>query len=87
MPLMMQGLKPAIVQGRADVARDFDAIMPQLLESMSARTDAFVQGIAAVYARNFTVDELRQLTAFYRGPVGQKYLEKMPVIAQESRKW
>jgi hypothetical protein len=43
-----------------------------------------VDGIALIYARNFTADELRQLTAFYRGPIGQKFLEKMPQIAQES---
>ncbi len=84
LPLLMQQLKPAIVQGRAEVARDFDAIMPQLIESMKARSDAFADGMALIYARNFTADELRQLTDFYRGPIGQKFLEKMPVVAQES---
>jgi hypothetical protein len=84
LPLFMQQLKPAIVQGRAEVARDYDAIMPQLIESMNARSEAFAEGVATVYARNFTADELRQLAEFYRGPIGQKFLEKMPVIAQES---
>jgi hypothetical protein len=84
LPLFMQQLKPAIVQGRAEVARDYDAIMPQLIESMNARGEAFAEGVATVYARNFTADELRQLTAFYLGPIGQKFLEKMPVVAQES---
>jgi uncharacterized protein len=84
LPLLMQQLKPAIVQGRADVAREYDTIMPHLIESMNARSEAFAEGVATVYARNFTADELRQLTAFYRGPVGQKFLERMPIIAQES---
>jgi uncharacterized protein len=84
LPLFMQQLKPAIVQGRAEVARDYDAIMPQLIESMNARSEAFAEGVATVYAHNFTADELHQLTAFYRGPVGQKFLERMPAIAQES---
>jgi uncharacterized protein len=84
LPIIMQQLKPAIVQGRAEVGRDFDSVMPQLIEAMSARSEAFAEGIAAIYARTFTVDELQQVTAFYRGPVGQKFLEKMPVIAQES---
>jgi uncharacterized protein len=84
LPLFMQRLKPAIVQGRADVARDFDAIMPQLIEALTARSDVFAEGVAEIYARNFTVEELQQVAAFYRGPVGQKFLEKMPVIAQES---
>jgi hypothetical protein len=84
LPLFMQQLKPAIVQGRAEVARDYDAIMPQLLESMNARSAAFAEGVATIYAHHFTADELRQLTAFYRGPIGQKFLDQMPAIAQES---
>jgi hypothetical protein len=84
LPAIMQQLKPAIVQGRPEVARDFDAVMPQLIDAMAARSEAFAEGIVLIYARNFTADELRQVTAFYQGPVGQKFLEKMPVIAQES---
>jgi hypothetical protein len=84
LPLIMQQLKPAIVQGRADVARDFDVVMPQLVEAMSARSDSFAEAIAVIYARNFSADELRQVTAFYRSPIGQRFLEKMPTIAQES---
>jgi hypothetical protein len=81
--MIMQQLKPTIVQGRPEVERDFDVILPQVVEAMRARSDAFVDAIAVIYAHNFTADELRQLTAFYRGPVGQKFLEKMPLIAQE----
>ena len=58
--------------------------MPQLIESVSAHSDTYMEAIALMYAANFTVEELRQVTAFYRGPVGQKFLEKMPVIAQQS---
>jgi hypothetical protein len=84
LPLIMQQLKPAIVQGRAEVGRDYDAIMPQLLQAALARTDAFVDGLAIVYARNLTIDEMKQLADFYRSPVGQTFLKKMPVIFQES---
>jgi hypothetical protein len=84
LPLIMQQLKPAIVQNRPEIARDYDAVMPALVEGMTARSDAFAGGIAEIYARTFTADELRQVTAFYRSPIGQKFLEKMPVIAQES---
>jgi hypothetical protein len=43
-----------------------------------------VDGIATVYANTFSVDELRQLEAFYRQPVGQKFLEKSPALRQQS---
>ena len=84
LPLVVQQLKPAIVQGRADMGRDYDAIMPQLLQGVLARADAFVDGLAIVYARNLTIEEMKQLADFYRSTVGQTFLKKMPVIFQES---
>lgn len=84
MPLIMRQLKPAIAQGRPDVERDFDAVLPTLLDGISARSNEFADAVALIYARNFSVDELHEITGFYRSPIGQKFLEKMPVIAQES---
>jgi hypothetical protein len=91
LPVIMQQLKPAIVQGRPQIEKDYDAIMPTLVEGMLARGNELIELMAVVYARNFTAAEIQQVTAFYRGPVGQKFLEKMPAIAQESmqagQKW
>ena len=84
MPALMQTLKPAIVQNRPQVERDYDAIVPLLLEGMNARLNEVMDQIAAVYARNFTADELREAVAFYRGPTGQKFVQKLPAISQES---
>jgi uncharacterized protein len=84
MPAMMQGLKPAIVQNRPQVERDYDAIVPLMLEGMNARLNEVIEQIAAVYARNFSADELREAVAFYRGPTGQKFVQKLPAITQES---
>ena len=84
LPIIMKNLKPAIVQNRPDVDRDYDAIMPLLVASMSARVNEIVEEITALYARTFTADELRAVTAFYHGAVGQKFLQKQPVIMQES---
>lgn len=84
LPAIMQALKPAIVQGRPEVERDFDAVMPLLLNAVGSRIGEMVDQMAAVYAHNFTPDEIHQLVVFYRGPLGQRFLEKMPVVMQES---
>ena len=83
-PLIMQQLKPAIAQGRPEVERDYDAAMPQIVAAANARMKEFVDAIAVVYAAHFTADELRQISVFYRGPVGQKFLQNMPKIMQDS---
>ncbi len=84
MPIIVKNLKPAIVQNRPQVERDYDAIIPLMLESMNARVSEIIDQIAALYARTFTAEELREVTGFYRGPTGQKLVEKLPVITQES---
>jgi uncharacterized protein len=84
LPSIMQALKPAIVQGRPDVQKDFDALVPILIDGMSARVNELVDQLAVVYAKNFTVDDMRDIANFYRSPVGQKLLDKLPAVMQES---
>ena len=84
LPLIVQQLKPMIAQNRPEVERDLDQIMPLMLERMNSRIEQFTDTVAQIYARNFTVDELRQIQAFYRSPTGQKLIDRTPAIAQES---
>jgi hypothetical protein len=39
--------------------------------------------VAAIYANNYTVAEMRDMEAFFQRPVGQKYLEKDPAVTQQ----
>jgi hypothetical protein len=84
MPAIIKNLKPAIVQDRPQVERDYDAIMPILLEGMSARLNEVLDQLAALYARIFTAAELREISAFYRAPTGQKFVRMQAPIMQES---
>lgn len=84
MPLVMQQLKPAIVQGRPEVERDYEALLPQMLALTDERMSEFTAAVGAIYATHFSLDEMRQLTEFYRRPVGQKLLQVLPKIAQDS---
>jgi hypothetical protein len=59
-------------------------MMPMIADTFTPYYTAMVDGIAAIYASNFTADELRQIEAFYRQPVGQKMLDKLPVISQQA---
>jgi uncharacterized protein len=81
---IFQALKPAFVQGRPQLEKEMDLILPIMLDSLSTRLDEFADEIAAVYARNFTPDEIRDLAVFYRSPTGQKLIDKMPTVAKQS---
>ena len=84
LPIIMQHLKPMIVQGRPQIERDYDLIVPAMTDVMNARLAEILEMIAALYARNFTPSEMEEFTTFFRGPAGQKFLEKNPVLTQES---
>ena len=68
LPAILLGLKPA----------------PMIVDAFTPYYAAMVDGIATIYANNFTAGELREIEAFYRQPVGQKFLEKGQAITQQS---
>jgi hypothetical protein len=84
LPSVVQLMKPAIVQGRPQVEKDFDALAPQLLESFNARVNDLIDQIVIIYATNFTAAEIKEIITFYHGPAGQKFLARGPTIAQQS---
>ena len=84
LPAILLSLKPALTQDRPEIEQDYDAMMPMIADAFTPYYTSMVDGIAAVYATNFTAAELREIEAFYRQPVGQKMLEKMPAIGQQA---
>jgi uncharacterized protein len=83
MPAVFRILKPVMVQGRPEVERDYDAIQRQLSDAFVGRMSDLMDAMALTYARHFTLVELQALTEFMRSPIGQKFVEKSPVIMQE----
>jgi len=84
LPSIIQTMKPAVVQGRPAVEKDYDAITPLMLDVFNTRLAELTDLVARVYALNFTADELRTIQAFYQTPTGQKVREKMPLVSQQS---
>jgi uncharacterized protein len=84
LPMIMQAIKPAIVQGRAAIDKEYDKLVPHMIEVASTLTADFEQAFIMIYARHFSTAELRDLVTFFRGPTGQKMLQKQPAILQES---
>jgi hypothetical protein len=84
LPVILLGLKPVLTQERPETERAFDAVLPKMAEAYAPYYTAMVDAAATVYANNFTVDELREIEAFYNRPAGKKLLEKSQAIAQQS---
>jgi hypothetical protein len=81
--VMGQGFRTGAAEtagkAKADEAgKEFDAHMGRLMSYRQAMLDDF----AALYAEKFTLDELRQVTAFYKSPAGAKFVKAVPELIQ-----
>lgn len=72
----------------AEVAQTVDDV---LLPEFRARLGELTAVITELYAENYTLDDMRELRAFYATPLGQRLLKVGPVIGAQSfaagRKW
>ena len=84
LPVILLNLKPTLVQDRPEIERDYDAMAALIVDAYSPFYNQMVDSAAALYANNFTIDEMRQIDVFYRLPVGQKLLHKSQVLAQQT---
>jgi len=66
-------------------------LMGEILAEMSKTKHDMNDKVAEIYAKHFTLDEMRKLMAFKKTPLGQKMERKMPIIMKESmsigQKW
>ena len=53
------------------------------MPEFKAQLPTFVDEMAKLYARHYTLEDLQQLNAFYQSPVGQKVVRETPQLSQE----
>ncbi len=58
----------------------------QMVSGFSESKGAFLEAMIPVYQRHFTGAEMRQMIAFYKSDLGQKLIEKMPILMHEGAK-
>lgn len=75
---------------RREALLKMEAELPKMAEVVSGVLNdpglmAEMEGeMIALYSRNFTADELKQIAAYYRTPVGMKSMQLMPQVMAES---
>jgi hypothetical protein len=84
LPQLLLKLRPVVAQDRPEIERDYDAMTAPGAEIYAPFFASMIDQIAAVYAASFTLDELRQIEAFYAQPAGQKFLAQSDALAQAS---
>ena len=83
LPNAAQGLKASLIQTAPNYQEIISATVDETALSMVGRRADLEREAASIYAKNFSVDDLNAITAFYESPAGKKLLETGPIVTRE----
>jgi hypothetical protein len=83
-PNIVQQAKGAFTQNFLNYQKDLNEVAVIVAQSLAGRENEIGEGMAKVYANEFTEQELKDLVTFYKTPLGQKLLAAEPRAIQFS---
>ncbi len=86
-PGVIEQAKILFLQQNPSLAKDLNDISAQLRKELTPRFGELVDEVARTYASHFSEQELKDLLAFYKSPVGGKLLSEQPKVVDASLKF
>src|SRR6266436_4840374 len=83
-PSIVQQTKDTLLQNNLNYQKDLNEVAVIVAQALAGREKEIGDGMAQVYANEFTEQELTGLVAFYKSPLGQKLLLAEPRAIQLS---
>ena len=81
---MTQGMSAIVKRQQPGKDKDIDEVFGLLRDKFHARSGEILDMVAPLWAEKFTVDEMKQIGAFFKTPIGAKMLAAQPEIIQKS---
>jgi uncharacterized protein len=83
-PNIIERAKAQLLSNNLNYQKDLNEIAPIIAQENAGKEKEIGEQMAKIYANDFTEQELKDLTAFYKSPLGQKVLAQEPRSIQES---
>ena len=83
-PSIVQKTKDVLLQNNLNYQKDLNEVAAVVAQKLAGREKEIGDGMANVYANEFTEQELKDLVTFYKSPLGQKLLTAEPRAIQFS---
>jgi hypothetical protein len=83
-PNIVAQTKDSLLQANLNYQKDLNEVAVIVAQSLAGREKEIGEGMAQVYASEFTEQELKDLVTFYKSPLGQKLLLNEPKAVQLS---
>lgn len=80
----IQNVKNSLLQSNLNLQKDIDEVSLKLARELAGKESEIGEGMAIIYATNFTEQEIKDLLAFYKSPLGKKSLEAEPKSIEQS---
>jgi hypothetical protein len=77
-PNMVGRVKDSLLQSNLNYQKDLNEVALVVAQAMAGRDKEIGEQMARIYASDFTEQELKDLSAFYKSPLGQKLLAQEP---------
>ena len=83
-PNIVEQTKNALMQSNLNYQKDLNEVAVIVAKNLAGREQEIGDGMAKIYANEFTEQELKDLVTFYKSPLGQKLLATEPRAIQFS---
>jgi len=83
-PNIVEQTKNALIQSNLNYQKDLGEVAIIVAKNLAGREKEIGEGMAQVYANEFSEQELKDLVTFYKSPLGQKLLSTEPRAIQLS---
>jgi uncharacterized protein len=81
-PNIIQRVKDSLLANNLSYQKDLNEVAAAEAQTMAGREKEIGEQMAKMYAIDFTEQELKDLTTFYKSPLGQKMLAQEPKTEQ-----
>jgi hypothetical protein len=85
-PGVIESVKNMYVPTNPNLGRELGDVAAQLRKDYEPRRAELLAEVSKVYAARFTEQELKDLVAFYKTPLGKKVIAEEPVALDQSLK-
>ena len=83
-PNIVQQTKDTLLQSNLNYQKDLNEVAVIVAKNLAGREKEIGEGMAQIYANEFTEQELKDLVIFYKSPLGQRLLANEPRAIQSS---
>jgi hypothetical protein len=84
---VVEQAKLLFLQQNPGLSKELNEVATKIRNDLAPRFDELVNDVARNYATYFTEQELKDVLAFYKSPVGKKLLDQQPKVVDASMKF